>query len=115
MSNANSQSDFTSMLENGNKIPFLKKDAIVPIEIGTGFLQQIAAVIPILLENKSQADVTKIEQLIKDKQSLEPWMSGVASIQILVKTVFEKAYEMGLVEFKNTDETLKEEMFKPEN
>jgi hypothetical protein len=42
-------------------------------------------------------------------------MSGVASIQILVKTVFEKANEMGLVEFKDTDETIKEEMFKPEN
>ncbi len=112
MSDTNS---FISKLEDGSKTPFLKKEAIVPIEIGTGYLQQIAAIIPVLLEGKSQDDVAKIEKLIQEKQPLEPWMAAIASLQVLIKTVFEKADEMGLVEFKDTEEAMREEMFKPEN
>lgn len=106
---------FISMLEDGNKTPFLKKEAIVPIEIGTGYLQQIASIIPVLLEGKSQDDLNKIEELIQEKKQLEPWMAAIASLQVLIKTVFEKAHDMELVEFKDTEEAMKEEIFKPEN
>jgi hypothetical protein len=103
-------SDFNSKLENQDLTPYLKKDAIVPIKIGTGFLQQIGAIIPILLENKSQEDVAKIEKLIQDKQELEPWMSAIATIQILVKTVFEEADKEGMVEYRSVDDVLKESL-----
>lgn len=103
-------SDFNSKLENQDLTPYLKKDAIVPIKIGTGFLQQIGAIIPILLENKSQEDVAKIEKLIQDKQELEPWMSAIATIQILVKTVFEEADKEGMVEYRFVDDVLKESL-----
>ena len=73
---------FASKIENENLIPYLKKDAIVPIKIGTGFLQQLSGIIPILLEGKTQEDVAKIESLINDKKELEPWMSGIATLQV---------------------------------
>lgn len=96
---------FASKLENQDLIPFLKKDAIVTIKIGTGFLQQIGGIIPILLEGKTQEDVAKIETLISEKKELEPWMSAVATLQVLIRTTFEEADKEGLVEFRPYDES----------
>lgn len=103
-------SDFNSKLENQDLAPYLKKDAIVTIKIGTGFLQQIGAIIPILLEGKSQEDVAKIEKLIQDKQELEPWMGAIATIQVLIRTVFEEADKEGMVEYRAMEDMLKESL-----
>jgi hypothetical protein len=103
-------SETTSKLDNENLAPYLKKDAIVSIKLGTGFVQQIGAIIPILLEGKSQDDVAKIEKLIQDKQPLEPWMAAIANIQVLIRTVFEEADKEGMVEYRSVEEMLKESL-----
>lgn len=108
-------SDFNKKLENQDLVPYLKKDAIVTIKIGTGFLEQIGSIIPILLEGKSQEDVAKIEKLIQDKQELEPWMGAIGTIQVLIRTVFEEADKEGFVEYKPLEDFVKENMFNSDN
>lgn len=97
-----------SKLDNQDLAPYLKKDAIVSIKIGTGFLEQVGAIIPVLLEGKSQEDVAKIEKLIQDKQPLEPWMAAIATIQVLIRTAFEEADKEGFVEYRSIEDVLKE-------
>lgn len=104
-----------SKLDNQDLAPYLKKDAIVSIKIGTGFLEQMAAIIPILLDGKSQEDVSKIEKLVQDKQPLEPWMSAIGTIQVLIRTVFEEADKEGFVEYKPLEDFVKENMFNSDN
>lgn len=103
-------SDFNKKLENQDLVPYLKKDAIVTIKIGTGFLEQIGSIIPILLENKSQEDVGKIEKLIQDKQQLEPWMGAIATLQVLIRTVFEEADKEGMIEYRPIEDMIKENL-----
>lgn len=103
-------SDFNKKLENQDLVPYLKKDAIVTIKIGTGFLEQIGSIIPILLENKSQEDVAKIEKLIQDKQQLEPWMGAIATLQVLIRTVFEEADKEGMIEYRPIEDMIKENL-----
>ena len=97
-----------SDLENQDLIPHLNKDAIVSVQLGTGFVQQLAAIIPILIEGKSQEELASIEKLIQDKQPLAPWMASIATIQVLIKTVFEEAEKVGMVQYKPLKEGLGE-------
>lgn len=99
-----------SKLDNQDLAPYLKKDAIVSIKIGTGFLEQMGSIIPLLLDGKSQEDVAKIETLMKEGKPLEPWMQAIATIQVLIRTVFEEAEKEGMVEFRSLEEMIKDEM-----
>jgi hypothetical protein len=101
---------FSSKLQDETLAPFLKKDAIVTIKIGTGYLQQIASIITLLVEGKTQEDLKNIEEKIKNKEELEPWMAAIATLQVLIRTVFEEADKEGLVEYKNLEESLKEDL-----
>lgn len=102
-----------SNLENQDLIPHLNKDAIVSVQLGTGFVQQLAGIIPVLIEGKSQKELASIEKLIQDKQPLAPWMASIATIQVLIKTVFEEAEKIGMVEYKPLKESLGEVMSAP--
>jgi hypothetical protein len=101
-------SETTSKLDSQDMMPYLKKEAIVNVKLGTGFVQQLGAIIPILIEGKTQEDVSKIEQLIKDKQPLEPWMGAIATIQVLIRTVFEEADKEGMVDYRPMEDMLSE-------
>ena len=101
---------FNTKLQDETLAPFLKKDAIVSIKIGTGYLQQIASIITFLVEGKTQEDLKNIEEKIKNKEELEPWMAAIATLQVLIRTVFEEADKEGLVEYKNIEDGLKEEL-----
>ena len=105
-----STNSFSSKLQDETLAPFLKKDAIVNIKIGTGYLQQVAGIISFLVEGKTQEDLKNIEEKIKNKTELEPWMAAVATLQVLIRTVFEEADKEGLVEYKNLEESLKEDL-----
>jgi hypothetical protein len=101
-----------SKLDDQTLAPFLKKDAIVEIKISTGYLEQVGAIIPLLLEGRTQEDVSQIENLIKEKKPLEPWMAAIATLQVLIRTVFEEGDKQGFVEYRNAEEALKEELSK---
>lgn len=101
-----------SKLDDQTLAPFLKKDAIVDIKISTGYLEQVGAIIPVLLDGRTQEDVAQIETLIKEKKPLEPWMAAIATLQVLIRTVFEEGDKQGFVEYRDAQEALKEELSK---
>lgn len=84
-----------------DKVKMIKKDAIVQVGIGTGFLQQIQKVILFLAKDlkQEQLDDYKKQLEIKakenDHQFTEEWMDALTTLSILLRDVEEKADEQG--------------------
>jgi hypothetical protein len=91
-------------------IPHLKKDALVPVTFGTGFVQQLGIVLSTILENKSDEDLKKLEKLVKEDQPLDNWMISIAVMQTLIKTIYAEAEKLKMVEFKSVESSLQESL-----
>ncbi len=91
-------------------VPFLKKDAIVPIKIGTGFVQQLGLVMTTLTENKSQKDLEEIQKRLEKQEKLEPWMLSLATIQTLIRTIYEEGEKLGMVEHRPLSGVIQENL-----
>jgi len=84
------------------KVTMIKKDAIVQVGIGTGFLQQIQKVILFLAKDlkQEQLDDYKKQAELKSKDNTheftEEWMNALTTLSILLRDVEKKAEEQGL-------------------
>lgn len=98
----------TSKLDDQTLMPFLKKDAIVNIKIGTGFLQQLSSCITVILQDKSEEDLKTFQEKVESSKELELWMSAVIAVQTLIRAVFEEADKNEMVEYKSIEESADE-------
>jgi len=80
------------------KIKTISHDAIVKIEIGTGFLEKLQKVFLYLATNINQEQLDKYKKEAENKQEFsEDWMHHITTISILLKEIEEKAQEQGFV------------------
>lgn len=78
-------------------IKFLKNDAIVKIEVGSGFVQRIQQILMFVLKDIPQEKIEEYRQLTLDKKELtELWMEHVTTLSVLLKEIEEKADSQGL-------------------
>jgi hypothetical protein len=83
------------------KVKMIKKDAIIQIGIGTGYLQQLQKLILFLVKDlkEEQLDDYKKQVEIKTKDNdyefTEEWMNGLTTISILLRDIENKADEQG--------------------
>jgi len=84
-----------------DKVKMIKKDAIIQIGIGTGFLQQIQKVILFLVKDlkQEQLDEYKKQAELKSKDNTyeftEEWMVALTTLSVLLRDVEQKADEQG--------------------
>jgi len=84
-----------------DKVKMIKKDAIIQIGIGTGFLQQIQKVILFLVKDlkQEQLDEYKKQAELKSKDNTyeftEEWMVALTNLSFLLRDVEQKADEQG--------------------
>lgn len=76
-------------------IPVLNKDAVVQLNIGAGFVKQLASVLYFLAENKSSEELESFTKKVKNNEELEPWEFSYLVIQQLVQEVYARAKEQG--------------------
>lgn len=78
-------------------LKFLKNDAIVKIDVGSGFVQRIQQILMFILKDVSQEKIEEYRQMVVDKKELtEPWMEHVTTISVLLKEIEDKADAQGL-------------------
>lgn len=77
-------------------VPHLKKDAIVSIKIGTGFVERLSQV---LFYITSTVDKKELKNP-PEKEPHPEWVKSVITIQSLMKEVFNEAEKLGMVEYK---------------
>ncbi len=70
-------------------IDIIKENAIVSIQMSTGYYKRIQQVIAFLLEGKTVAEIQESHKAISEKRANEPWMYNYETLLILCKE-FEK-------------------------
>jgi hypothetical protein len=74
------------------KVTKIKADAIVSVQIGTGFLQKLQKIMVQLIADKSVEDLDElkvaIEEFEKNKQEFpEDWMDNLYTLTLLVREI----------------------------
>jgi hypothetical protein len=87
-----------------NKVTLLKKDALVSIKIGTGFLKKLQDALMDVSANRSEEELKELENLIKEKKELtESWMDTVFTLSLLIRSIEEEALNQGLTYEEDVD------------
>ena len=90
-----------------SKITLIKKDAIVKIEIGTGFLQRLQKLMLDMASEITPEQLEEYKKLSENKQPFtEDWKEHLTTITILLKEIEQKAIEQGCTFEEDGDTTL---------
>jgi hypothetical protein len=86
-------------------LKFLKNDAIVKIQLGSGFIQRVQQIVVYILQDISEEKINEYKQLLIDKKDVtEPWMEHVTTLSVLLREIEERADEQGLSYETNEDQ-----------
>ena len=86
-------------------IKLLKKDALIPINVGTGFFQKLTSVMISLIEQQTEEEINTFRVLLDEKKDLpEPWMENIQTMIVLLSELEKSADDNGLMYEKSIDE-----------
>lgn len=81
------------------KVLFIKQNALIPIEIGSLYLQRLQKLSIFLLQDKNEAEIKELQdQFNTDTVQEDSWGFQVETVATLIKTLEEKAIADGMVE-----------------
>jgi len=81
-------------------LTFIKKDALIPITIGAGFMGKLQHVLTHLLEQRSEEEISTFKALLEAGKPLDDWMVHVETIAVLIKEIEDTAIAQGMSEDK---------------
>lgn len=77
---------------------YIKPDAVFPVEIGTGYLQRLQKLSLSLLQDKSEAEIKELSELIKEnKVQPDTWQFHYETIAMFMKAAEQAAQEHNCV------------------
>jgi hypothetical protein len=87
-----------------SKIKMIKKDAVVNVKIGTGFLKKIQEALLEISSNHTEEEVKAFGAIVESKGELtEPWMETVYTLSLLIRAIEEQAIEQNLTYEEDID------------
>lgn len=90
-------------MDNTTKIPYLKQDALVSVQIGSGFLQQLSSVYAYLTEGMTKEQADAISSKLQEKKPLELKEGAIVTMSILIKRIYDDAKEKDQLVYKDLD------------
>lgn len=76
-------------------IKTIKKDAIVKVEFGTGFIQKIQELLMYIASQHTLDEMNDFKDRVTAKQPLENWMDHLLTVSTLLHDIEIKADEQG--------------------
>ena len=96
-----------------SKVKMIKKDAVVDIKIGAGFLQKIQKIMFYIAAGLTPEQVeqykTEAENFKEGSEFSEDWMDHLTTISILIKEVEARASEQGHIYEEDINNIIPEE------
>jgi hypothetical protein len=88
-----------------NTVTMMKKDAIINIQIGTGFLQKMQQVVAGLVSQHTKEEIDSFNELIKkgETEFSEEWMDHLFILSAFVHLVEKEAISQGATFEKQVD------------
>ena len=91
-------------------LKMLKKDAIIPLQIGSGFVQKIQSMLITLIDERSPEDIELLQKLAESGQEpTEPWMEHIQILMILLNELDKSAEANGMTVEKSVDDVINEQ------
>jgi hypothetical protein len=91
-------------------VKMLKKDALIPLQVGTGFVQKIQSMLMALVDERSPEDIEILQKLAQSGQELpEPWMEHIQVLMILLNELDKSAEANGMTVEKSVDDAISEQ------
>lgn len=87
-------------MSNSSGIPVLKKDAMVPIELGTGYIKRLYELSMFLIADKTPEQLGALNNAVQqDTADSELWMKHYVTVVSLLKGIEESAVSKNLVDY----------------
>lgn len=81
-------------------VPFLKKDAVIPIEFGQSVVMRFNSLLYNLISDRKPEELERLREVYEKGEQPEPWMENIVLLQALVSDLHAKASELGFIEMK---------------
>lgn len=79
-----------------SKTRVLKKDAVINVEIGTGFVEKLQQLYVHMMLNTKKEDLEKYQKLISEQKPLdEDWMEHLTTLGVLLNEITNQAEKQG--------------------
>lgn len=80
-----------------NVITMIKKDAVVNLQIGTGFLQKIQQVLAGIVSEHTEEELQEFQALVEKNETdfPEDWMDHIYTLSLFIRTVEAEAVKQG--------------------
>lgn len=85
-------------MANQETVPTFKKDAVIPIEIGTAFIKRLYDLLIYISKDKSQDELDELDKAMQASTVNEPWMVQYMTVAALIHHIETTAQQKGLVE-----------------
>lgn len=86
-------------MEASEKTTFIKKDAIITIKVGAGYLERLQVLLVSLVDGKSAEELSEITEIIKaGKGDNDKDIANIETVASLIKALEQGATAQGLTE-----------------
>lgn len=87
------------------KVKMIKQDAIIKIEIGTGFLKKLQHLLLYITQDLTTEQLENYKKIVQEgSEFTEEWMDSLNTISFLLKEIEAKADEQGFIFEMNVDD-----------
>lgn len=88
---------------SNQNIEMIRKDALIPVKIGTGFYARLREVLLFTLENKTQEEILDANKQIESGNITEDWIRHYETLVVLCKEIEKQASENGMTYFSDLE------------
>lgn len=92
-------------MDTTTQIPYLRKDSIIQVSLGTEMVNRLQQVLAHVIEGHSQVDMDAIGEHVK-AGTLQPWESSAITLSQLLQSVLEIANATNCIDYRDITEVL---------
>jgi hypothetical protein len=90
-------------------IKMLKKDALIPIQIGAGFVQKIQSVLLALVNDRTEQELETYQKHLEQQEDFsEPWMENIHLLVVLISELDKSSQANNLTVDRTVDDAINE-------
>ncbi len=91
-------------MNDEQKIEIIMPEALVKVEVSTGYYQAIQEMMGFIIKDKTQDQITEAYAKIASKDLSEPWVAHLQTVLIFIKEFQKQAKEKGFVKSMTREE-----------
>lgn len=89
------------MQEEPKGVHYIPKSALIPVKIGSGFIQRLQRLLIFLIQDKTPEEIELLQKALEDNSAEEDsWMYQYETIQTMILIIEKTAIDLKITEFR---------------